>query len=76
MIGPRPRLQVVLAVLPGAEPWLRVEHQTGWFKVPGSAPALEIAEGAAARWHGSHQTRVSGEVWVRVPLSLAKELGR
>jgi len=70
----RERVQVVLVVLPGAEPWLKVEHSAGWFKVPLHASAEEVVRGARERWTQTPKQTESAEVWVRVPLRIARQL--
>src|SRR5579863_8081036 len=47
---PRPNVQVCLRLLPGAEPWVRVEHHGTWFKVPLLAPVEEVFYGATHSW--------------------------
>lgn len=64
------KVQVTLTLMPGAEMWVRVEHPTGWFKVPGSVTIQEVLAGALIGWSGEVRGRKSGEATVRVPLSV------
>ena len=64
----RRKVQVVLVELPGAEPWVLVQHQHGSFKVPQSVAVSELLEGALARWGTRHPTPREGRTWVRVPV--------
>jgi hypothetical protein len=64
----RPRHQVILQVMPGAEPWIRIEHSRGWFKLPLFCSIEELVQGVAEGWNGTHNAR-SGETVVRVPLA-------
>lgn len=43
-MGKRARVQLVLTLMPGPEPWLRVEHSRGWFKVPADVAGLLILQ--------------------------------
>jgi hypothetical protein len=65
----RIRVQVVLELMPGAEPWIKVEHARGWFKLPGWAQAQVVWEGANAGWTSSPPLKKAGEVRVSVPLT-------
>lgn len=65
----RRKVQVVLEVMPGAEPWVLVKHSRGHFKVPGSVEALVLVEGALAAWGSTPTTTREGQLYVRVPLS-------
>ncbi len=64
------RVQVTLTLMPGAEPWVRVEHDRGWFKVPGDAQIVEVLDGALKHWSSTTRRILSGERYVRIPLSL------
>lgn len=64
----RRRHQVVLQLMPGAEPWVRVEHCSGWFKVPLFTCLEEVLEGVERGWSGNRGAP-AGEATVRVPLS-------
>ena len=65
----RPRYQVVLQLMPGAEPWIRIETQGGSFKLPAACSLLEAWELLSGGVRGATAPR--GEVMVRVPLELA-----
>jgi hypothetical protein len=71
----RARVQVVLELMPGAEPWLLVKHEKGHFKLPPHASVVEIWQGAVDRW-GTTCPRplASSEPTVRVRLSEWREL--
>ena len=69
-MGQRPKWQVVLSVSPGAEPWIIVRHQSGWFKLPLCASVEELVEGCRKEWTDSTRRQVRGEGTVRVPLSV------
>lgn len=62
----RPRHQVVLQLMPGAEPWLRVETYRGVFKLPAACSCLELWEVLQQGPRGAKAP--AGEVMVRVPL--------
>lgn len=70
----RKRVQVLLSVMPGSEPWLLVRHAKGWFKVPATAKAWEIYEGAVEGWRQRDTRSAEGSLWVRVPLELALQV--
>lgn len=64
----RPRHQVVLQLMPGAEPWLRVETAQGPFKLPATCSLLELWE---VLQQGPRGTKApAGELMVRVPLEV------
>jgi hypothetical protein len=65
----RPRYQVTLQLLPGAEPWLLVRTSKGHFKLPAQCSLLELWEQLSGGRTGANPP--TGEVMVRVPLSLA-----
>lgn len=69
----RPRIQVVLQVLPGAEPWVRVEHSEGWFKLPLFCAVEELYTGAAQRWQDRSRHHERAEAIVRVPLAVWRQ---
>lgn len=71
----RARHQVVLQLLPGAEPWVRVEHALGSFKVPALVPMQEVLQLVADRVRTTPKATTS-EATVRVPLSLWRALQR
>ncbi len=70
----RPKKQVVLSILPGAEPWVLVRHAGGYFKLPGTCSALELVTGALEGWRWREQLMADSELWVRVPLADAQLL--
>lgn len=64
----RPRHQVVLQLMPGAEPWMRVETCKGPLKLPATCSILELWE---VLQQGPRRAQTpAGEVMVRVPLEL------
>lgn len=73
---PRPRVQVVLSLLPGAEPWVLVKHQHGHFRLPAHSSALEVVEGALAKWGSTPRPSSSSETYIRVPMRLWRDLER
>jgi len=64
----RDRVQVVLSIAPGAEPWVIVKHPTGHFRLPADAPCAELVEGAQARWGSSAKSAKRSTTYVRIPL--------
>lgn len=62
----RPRYQVVLQLMPGAEPWMRVEACGGVTKLPAGCSLIELWEVLSRGLRGS--PKASGQVYVRVPL--------
>ncbi len=70
----RKAVQISLRLSPGAEPWIIVKHDRGYFLIPGDASALELLEGAEARWVSKRSARRPSEAMVRVPLSILLEL--
>lgn len=71
----RPHHQVTLVLLPGSEPWVQVTTIWGTFKLPWGAPIGEVLMGVDEHWTGAHQPNRDAEIYVRVPLSLAKSHG-
>lgn len=71
----RSRVQVVLQLMPGAEPWIRVEHSAGWFKVPAGVSVQEIYIGATEKWQDGARRLRTAEPTIRVPLSVARAAG-
>jgi hypothetical protein len=65
----RPRIQVVLQFLPGAEPWVKVEHSSGWFRLPMFCAIEELYTGAAQGWTDRTRYHQRAEAIVRVPLA-------
>jgi hypothetical protein len=63
------KVSVVLTVMPGPEPWVRIAHNRGWFKVPGDVCVLEVINGAIAGWTSTRRTLRHSEATVRVPLT-------
>ena len=63
------RVQVVLTLMEGPEPWIRVQHARGWFKVPAGVEASELLLGALEGWTSQRGRPRSAETMVRVPLS-------
>jgi hypothetical protein len=63
------KVSVVLTVMPGPEPWVRIAHNRGWFKVPGDVCVLEVLNGALAGWTRSRPRLAHSEATVRVPLT-------
>lgn len=75
MDGPRRSYAVVLRILPGAEPWVRVEVGARWFKLPIFVPLEELLHGVDARWNGLAKRKpLKEEATVRIPLSKWTEL--
>lgn len=66
----RPRVQVVIRQMPGAEVWYRIEHVAGAFKLPGIANIEDLFTGALEGWSGVPSRALKGEPLVRVPLSM------
>lgn len=64
----RPRYQVVIQLMPGAEPWMRVETDRGPVKLPAACSLLELWETVQRGPRGAKAP--TGEVMVRVPLDL------
>ena len=62
------KAQVVLTLMPGAEPWIRVTHKGGWFKVPGDVCVAEVLAGAVEGWTSTRRRLAHSEATVRVPL--------
>ena len=52
-------MQVTLTLMPGSEPWVRVQHPKGWFKVPAFVPLAEVLTGALEGWSATTKRRVS-----------------
>jgi hypothetical protein len=67
----RPRHQVVVQLMPGAEPWLRVETGRGSFKLPATCSLLELWELLQGGYRANKAGR--GELLVRVPLRMLSE---
>lgn len=64
----RPRYQVTLQLMPGAEPWMRVETDRGPIRLPAMCSVLELWE---AIQRGPRRAQApAGEVMVRVPLDM------
>lgn len=65
----RPRYQVVLQLMPGAEPWMRCEvNGQEVTRMPATCSLLELWEVLSSGRRGAPTPR--GEVMVRVPLEL------
>lgn len=62
----KPRHQVVLMMMPGAEPWIRVQAPGGSFSLPAGCSLLELWELLAGGVGGTPKVR--GEIYARVPL--------
>lgn len=71
----RRKVAVTLTLMGGAEPWIRVAHPTGWFKVPATTSLLETLQGALVGWNADIRL-TSSEATVRVPVALWMELRR
>ena len=69
----RKRVQVVLQLLPGTEPWVRVEHASGAFKLPLFCAIEELLLGAQQGWHDRPRHHLVADAVVRVPLALWRE---
>lgn len=64
------RTTVTLTLMPGAEPWIRVQHSRGWFKVPAGVAASEILRGVSEGWSAGTRRRTEWAVaTIRVPLA-------
>lgn len=71
MVRRRPRHQVVLQLMPGAEPWVRVETAKGAFKLPAQCSLLELWEELQSGRTGPPAQ--TGTLMVRVPLDQVLE---
>lgn len=61
---------VTLTLMDGPEPWVRVTHARGWFKVPADVCISEVLTGALEGWSSAARRRLRhSEPTVRVPLS-------
>ena len=65
----RKRVQVVLQLMPGAEPWVRVEHAHGWFKLPLFCAIEELWYGSLHEWDDRTRHHTRADAVVRVPLA-------
>jgi hypothetical protein len=72
----RNAVQVVIREMPGPELWYRVEHASGWFKLPAIANIEDLFQGAREGWSSQRRGKLRGEALVRVPLSTALGLPR
>ena len=64
----RPRYQVLIQLMPGAEPWVRVVASDGEIRLPAQCSLLELVEMLGSRTR--RPKAPSGEVMVRVPLGV------
>jgi hypothetical protein len=62
--------------MPGPEPWIRVEHRGGWFKLPLFTSIEELVLGVQQGWTKTPSRRLREEATVRVPLSQVKSWPR
>lgn len=61
---------VTLRLLPGAEPWVRVEYGQRWFKVPVGVALEEVLRGVEERWTAGPRRKVKmAPTTVRIPLA-------
>lgn len=65
------KIQVVLTLMVGAEPWVGVLAPSGKrFKLPASCEIFEIFKGVSDGWHMQAKRPKHAEPTVRVPLSV------
>jgi hypothetical protein len=64
----RPRHQIVVQLMPGAEPWLRIEEGGRSFKMPATCSLLELWELLDGGYRAKRAP--AGEIMARVPLRL------
>jgi hypothetical protein len=60
--------------MPGAEPWVRVEHSGGFFKLPLFASIEELLTGVDQGWQDRSRHHLRGEAMVRVPMRQWREM--
>lgn len=65
----RRRVQVQLTLMPGAEPWIRVEHAWGSFKLPAQCSIQEVIRGVEERWTSAPHKVKTAPSWYRVSVS-------
>jgi hypothetical protein len=62
-------MQIVVQLMPGPEPWVRVEHASGWFKLPLFSSLEDLMTGVQQGWLDRRRHHLRAETTVRVPLS-------
>lgn len=68
----RPRHQVTLMLLPGAEPWVQVRSNGRTWKLPAACAILELLDVLAD--YNRAPKRIHGEVYVRIPARVARTI--
>lgn len=70
----RRSVAITVTFMPGAEPWIRIAHPTGWFKLPATAACSVLWDGVVGGWGMTPRHVVHAGASVTVPLERLRQL--
>ena len=72
----RKKVAVTLTLMSGKEPWIHVQHATGWFRVPADVSLLLVHQGVIEGWNQERRQAPRAPTWIRIRAEELEELRR